>query len=241
MVQASKNTEEWFVMHAFKGMFSNLPKGKLNKSESPDFIIYSGRKKSIGIEITRFIDSSISFDNNHLMKFVQSETQALWDLQFKLPIVVFLSFSNNIAESRDTASLPKDLVNTAGHYVAEMTQTSGSIISVRKELLPVGVEDMNLFYNINLRGSLWLQAAKADEKSFFSATFHDLIRQKEEKLFLYRKKILEAYWLLIYTDELRIPPSFSLEKIIDRVKITTRFDRLFFVDLFGNRYFELGG
>ena len=40
-------------MQYFREKYAGFPKGKLLKSESPDFIIKHGRKKRIGIELTQ--------------------------------------------------------------------------------------------------------------------------------------------------------------------------------------------
>jgi len=51
-----KVAEEWTVIRYFREQYASFPKGKLNKSESPDFILQLNRKKQIGIELTRFDD-----------------------------------------------------------------------------------------------------------------------------------------------------------------------------------------
>ncbi len=49
-----KKSEEWIVMRYFREKYELFPKGKLVKSESPDFILKVNRRKQIGIELTRF-------------------------------------------------------------------------------------------------------------------------------------------------------------------------------------------
>ena len=48
-----KVAEEWTVIRYFREQYASFPKGKLVKSESPDFILKLNRKKRIGIELTR--------------------------------------------------------------------------------------------------------------------------------------------------------------------------------------------
>jgi len=48
-----KTTEEWLVMRYFREKYLQFPKGKLIKTESPDFILRVNRRKRIGIELTR--------------------------------------------------------------------------------------------------------------------------------------------------------------------------------------------
>ncbi len=52
-MQIEEKSEEWLVMRYFREKYADFPKGKLTKSESPDFILRVNRKKSIGIELTR--------------------------------------------------------------------------------------------------------------------------------------------------------------------------------------------
>jgi hypothetical protein len=55
--------EEIMILELFRKSYAVFPKGKLVKSESPDFILNLSPRKSIGIEITRLHDGSISKNN----------------------------------------------------------------------------------------------------------------------------------------------------------------------------------
>ena len=55
--------EEILILELFRKCYADFPKGKLIKSESPDFILNITPKKSIGIEITRLHDGSLSKNN----------------------------------------------------------------------------------------------------------------------------------------------------------------------------------
>jgi len=50
--------EEILVMEQFRKYYPEFPKGKLVKSESPDFILKINPKKSMGIELTRLDNCS---------------------------------------------------------------------------------------------------------------------------------------------------------------------------------------
>lgn len=49
----NQQDEEIFILDYFSKHFNDFPKGKVTKSESPDFIIQQTRKRTIGIELTR--------------------------------------------------------------------------------------------------------------------------------------------------------------------------------------------
>jgi hypothetical protein len=55
--------EEIMILELFRKSYAEFPKGKLVKSESPDFILKINPRKSIGIEITRLHDGSLSKNN----------------------------------------------------------------------------------------------------------------------------------------------------------------------------------
>ena len=50
--------EEKLVMSIFRKNYPFFPKGRLMPSESPDFILKTGRHKTIGFELTRIADPS---------------------------------------------------------------------------------------------------------------------------------------------------------------------------------------
>ena len=55
--------EEIMILELFRKNYPDFPKGKLVKSESPDFILKMNPKRTIGIEITRLHDGSLSKNN----------------------------------------------------------------------------------------------------------------------------------------------------------------------------------
>lgn len=51
--QYSQMMEELLIMEQFRNEYDEFPKGKLQKSESPDFILKITPKNAIGIELTK--------------------------------------------------------------------------------------------------------------------------------------------------------------------------------------------
>ena len=49
----SKKTEELVILELFRDLWKDFPKGVLNVTESPDFILSLAPRKKIGIELTR--------------------------------------------------------------------------------------------------------------------------------------------------------------------------------------------
>ena len=56
---------EELVLNVLRAKWSGFPKGKVIKSESPDFIVQSGKKAKTGIEITEIAPLEASRSKNH--------------------------------------------------------------------------------------------------------------------------------------------------------------------------------
>lgn len=63
--QYSQTIEEFSIMDQFRTEFEDFPKGKLVKSESPDFILKVNTKTSIGIELTKLHGSAVRKEKTH--------------------------------------------------------------------------------------------------------------------------------------------------------------------------------
>jgi hypothetical protein len=59
----NQKDEERLIMDYFKKNYPDFPKGKLEKSESPDFILHRNNHGDIGIEITRLHESNLPKNN----------------------------------------------------------------------------------------------------------------------------------------------------------------------------------
>ncbi len=63
--QYSQTIEELSIMEQFRTEFKDFPKGKLLKSESPDFILKINAKTAIGIELTKLHGSTVRKQKTH--------------------------------------------------------------------------------------------------------------------------------------------------------------------------------
>jgi len=57
--------EEMLIMEYFRNEYDEFPKGKLQKSESPDFILRLSPKNAIGIELTKLHGSTVNKHKTH--------------------------------------------------------------------------------------------------------------------------------------------------------------------------------
>lgn len=57
--------EEEYIIELFRNEYSDFPKGKLLKTESPDFILKESPHTTIGIELTKLHGPVIAKENTH--------------------------------------------------------------------------------------------------------------------------------------------------------------------------------
>jgi hypothetical protein len=57
--------EEMLIMEQFRNEYAAFPKGKLQKSESPDFILKLNTKTAIGIELTKLHGLTVRKEKTH--------------------------------------------------------------------------------------------------------------------------------------------------------------------------------
>lgn len=63
--QYSQMMEEMLIMEYFRNEYDEFPKGKLQKSESPDFILSVSPKNTIGIELTKLHGPTVNKHKTH--------------------------------------------------------------------------------------------------------------------------------------------------------------------------------
>lgn len=61
--QDTQITEEEHMIELFRNEYTDFPKGKLIKTESPDFILKESRKTTIGIELTKLHGPVVKKEN----------------------------------------------------------------------------------------------------------------------------------------------------------------------------------
>jgi hypothetical protein len=69
--QFSQTQEEILIMEYFRNVYTEFPKGKLVKSESPDFILSDNPKNTIGIELTKLHGPTVhKFKTHYPLKII---------------------------------------------------------------------------------------------------------------------------------------------------------------------------
>ncbi len=76
----TKKTEELFILDLFRDLYEDFPKGILNASESPDFILSLGPRNKIGLELTRLhlqVPGSDPFSFENISACLQQKEEKL--------------------------------------------------------------------------------------------------------------------------------------------------------------------
>lgn len=76
----NKKLEELRILRSFREQYGDFPKGVLNASESPDFILSQGPGKKIGLELTRLQRKAASedpFSFDHIAECLKSKEEKL--------------------------------------------------------------------------------------------------------------------------------------------------------------------
>lgn len=74
--QYSQTLEELSIIEQFKRNYPEFPKGKLEKSESPDFIVKTTAKYAIGIELTKLHGPIVNKYKTHFPRKISGYTPA---------------------------------------------------------------------------------------------------------------------------------------------------------------------
>jgi hypothetical protein len=72
--QYSQMMEELLIIEQFRNEFKEFPKGKLQKSESPDFILRVSPKNAIGIELTKLHGPTVNKFKTHYPRKINGYT-----------------------------------------------------------------------------------------------------------------------------------------------------------------------
>ena len=80
------NPHESIILENFRKHFPGFPKGRLLKSESPDFILKSGPKHAIGIELTRLDNTKYNINPASFASFIEHLHSAISNKSEKLSI-----------------------------------------------------------------------------------------------------------------------------------------------------------
>jgi hypothetical protein len=245
-MQADKKQLEILLVQYFRESFSAFPKGVLNSSESPDFIVTLKNRHQLGIELTRLHSSNHVYpdpafqDENLLYDRLVATVQEL--VEKDLPHRMFVKFLFSATHELRTES---EMITAA--YMANVIRKEASLkhhhsffrFNIPASRLPEGIEDVLVVNHPALLTPVWERANRLGVSDNVVDDLLQSILKKEEKLRLYQKQKLNYYWLLIFTDRLRGVRNFNLPNKLHNHQFESRFQHVYLFDLMKSHIFEL--
>ncbi len=212
--QEKKDRREWAVMQLFRSSYSLFPLGKVEKSERPDFLLYSDTN-IIGIELTelKYERKDKEFNlraHEDFLSEIMSEAQDIVEAQSHLKLIVDVHFKNDIGAAVALGKDSSDMLITQGltesiarivlenipestgiEYLIDRTSKYGYLY------LPSKIESI---YIKNVTGrfkeGLWYAGISTKVKPLSVASISQRLVAKNEKLSFYNSTC-DEYWLII--------------------------------------------
>lgn len=246
-MQPDKKQLEILLVHYFRAFYADFPKGRLNPSESPDFIVKMKNKRETGIELTRLNPASKNIpDENQLAQIRIREqiiglSKELFENDSPLKLFVKFLFSESIQISDERQMLVAvQVVNLIRKAVSGKNRESFFRLTIKNELLPEGLDEVLIINHPVMEISAWERANNLGVSNDVVTDIRLSIRKKDEKLLrLYLKQRLSSYWLLITTDRLHGLKSFNLPGKIRNHEFHSEFHHVFLFDLIKPGIFQL--
>lgn len=245
--QAKKDRREWTIMNLFAENCSCFPIGKIEKSECPDFIVTTEKKK-IGIELTelKYERRDKEFNmraHEDFLSDIMLRAQGMYEKRQDLTLVVDVHFSDNIApdiimspESDDADLLRVGLSESIARIVYDnQPEATGKKYIVDRMSkygdmnLPKVIESIHI-KNVTgrMEDALWYASISTRVKPLSVASIAQRIDDKNNKMLKY-DNTCDEQWLLI------IQNSFLMSSQYDPVAVkralkhrySSRFKRVF--------------
>ncbi len=245
-MQPVKKQVEILLMHYFRECYNDFPSGRVNPSESPDFVVILKSKNCVGIELTRLNPLNAKEpdederNNLQIRERIIETARTFYESHSPLKLFVKFLFSDTMAISRERelsvsvrlAHLIRAITDrrTNLHFFSELIDAGQ---------LPEGVEAVLIVHHPILEVSVWERSNNLGISENIVADLREAIRKKDEKLRLYQKQHLNYYWLLITTDRLRGVRNYNLFNKIMNHSFQSGFQHVFLFDLVKSEVFQL--
>lgn len=231
---------EWLIMRSFRDNYPDFPKGKLTKSETPDFIHKLSLTKSIGIEISTLYKSHTDGNTESQMRSIIYRAHELYLERFRNPIFAQIFFSSDFNIPINDEIYATKIAIAIIDVIAEQKIGAQYMAHIEPDLLPAGVSRIIIYAHPTFKNSFWDLRFELNIQDILSnGNIEKLVNKKDDKLRLYRKKISDLYWLIISADFINKPASFNFENALNQIKLETGFNKVFLYHLFEQKYFEL--
>lgn len=241
-MREAKKQLELLLINYLRSSYSDFPKGKIVSSESPDFIVKTKPAKKIGIELVRLAPEKLfnHLADNEFRSELINDVSELFERSSDLKLFVKVCFSDQkaIHEERLLA-VSAILANRIRSVVSNKNHRSFFCRSLTANELPEGIEQVLIVHHPEMEESVWEEANNLGISENVVADLKRVISRKEEKLLLYRKKKLDAYWLLVLSDQLRNVKSSNVTNRIFSESFQSQFGKVLLFDLLRTSVYEI--
>ncbi len=235
-----KTQEEWLVMRSFRDNYPDFPKGKLIKSESPDFTLKLSLTKSIGIELSRIYKNHSQNPQENKIRSIIYKAHALYTERYKNPVLAHIFFDSDFTSPINDELYATKIAIAIIDVVSEYKFGSQYVVQIDQELLPPGISRIIIHGHPTFKNSFWDLRTELSVQDLLNHEFiQKPLAKKEEKLRTYQKQIHDFYWLILSADFINKPASFNFENALGQLKLNSDFHKVFLYDLFKQNYYEL--
>jgi len=242
-----KMQEEKQLLKHFINIFPEIPKGKIVKQESPDFILHTSRHHSIGIELTKLFLQKKKEDRPYFEPLFEEKKIDLINRvrdafikQYAYHVSAHFDFDDTYFNaSLDVKELVENILQCIYDYIMQWDGNDHFQLMIKSEDLPKWLTSISLVHHAEDTVSNWVPCKVDVPYENFLLSLEHSIAHKEEKLILYRKNLCDEYYLLIVAECLECASPFSINNLLERMVFPSRFHRIFLFDLFVGKVFEL--
>lgn len=234
----NKKQLEILIFENFRQCKTDFPSGRIVNSESPDFILSLNPRNKIGIELTHlypvFSAGMTAESGNHSLINQEVVTLAgeLFGRKssFRLLVKVLFSEKMQIADEHkvQTAVLLAALVENEIHFRNRKSFFSVVISGTR---LPKEIERVLIINHPVLQHPVWESVIVNGRNDGFAEEIYQTLKRKGDKLYQYRQKRLNEYWLLITTNTIQGRRKSEIKNLIEQGKFQSEFHFVFLFDL----------
>lgn len=242
----SKTYDEIISAELFRFLLKDdFPSGKLQKSESPDFILNLSARESIGIEVIRLMDDARSSDQYfparyeevklELLQTVKSMIEQACSLKFYASFHFHPMLNDHINIEEESEKLASAVLKSIeGHNLKQSFHYFS-----RFQASDLLLSSLSIFYHPDINASGWELSDAYLLSELNPDIIESAIRYKEEKLPLYMRNRLKEYWLLIVMEVNYDQISWNLQNQIENWKFQSRFNKVFLLARISGKIFEL--
>jgi hypothetical protein len=237
-MQELKKQLEILLVNYFRNVYSEFPKGSIRSSESPDFIFRLKNRHRLGIELVRLNPAGalpflVNEENTlSLHDELINDIRELFEQSSDVKLFMKFRFSEErpITQERSLPVAVKTNV-VLRNFLKNKKAESFFYHIFLKNVLPDGIDEVLLVHHPALETSVWERSNNLGISSDLIGDIHKAIEKKEEKLILYQKQHLDAYWLLITTDCLRGLKNYNIQNQLEKQNYRSGFEHVFLFDL----------